>query len=117
MAKCIDRKSVGISSSNEESINALPSAAKSEEAVQFIFFFTSAADDQSSSLCFNHCRHMVHSAGRSAIPLLFYFQRQRDGTRTAIQHEAPFVQRLKCMLVDDLLNNDAIPPRLGGNTE
>ena len=96
--KCIDRKSVGISSSNEESINALPSVS----AVHLLFY----RRRRRPSPFLNHCRHMVRPAVRRSLqqrpsrrPFLCFSifrererERERDGTKTAIQHEAPFVQ-------------------------
>ena len=88
--KCIDRKCVGISSSNEESINALPSLS----AVHLLFY---RRRRRRSSPFPNHsCRHMVRprpspalsdrptdrdAAAPPTIPLLFYFQRQRETER------------------------------------
>ena len=53
--KCIDRKCVGISSSNEESINALPSLSS---AVHLLFYRRRRRRRRSSPFL-NHCRHMV----------------------------------------------------------
>lgn len=79
--KCIDRKCVGISSSNEESINALPSLSS---AVHLLFYRRRRRRRRSSPFL-NHCRHMVRpsltpTAAESppTIPLLFYFQKERE---------------------------------------
>ena len=104
--KCIDRKCVGISSSNEESINALPSLSS---AVHLLFYRRRAAADDAPPLSLTiaviwSVRLSLQQRPSRRRPFLcfsIFRRRERDGTKTAIQHEAPFVQLVKCMLVDD----------------